>query len=54
MSRGSMQVARLHGIRDLRVEAIPVPEPGVGELLVEVEACGVCATDARKYRGRRQ
>jgi len=49
MSRGSMRAARLHGIRDLRVEAIPVPEPGAGELLVEVEACGVCATDARKF-----
>jgi L-iditol 2-dehydrogenase len=44
-----MQVARLHGIRDLRVETIPVPAPGPGELLVEVEACGVCATDARKF-----
>ena len=49
MSRGSMQVARLHGIRDLRVETVPVPAPGPGELLVEVEACGVCATDARKF-----
>ena len=49
MSKASMQVARLHGIRDLRVERIPVPEPAPGELLVEVEACGVCATDARKY-----
>ncbi|HZT19061.1 MAG TPA: zinc-binding dehydrogenase [Dongiaceae bacterium] len=49
MSRPTMQVARLHGIRDLRVERIPVPEPGPGELLVEVEACGVCATDARKF-----
>jgi L-iditol 2-dehydrogenase len=45
-----MRVARLHGIADLRVERIPVPEPGPGELLVDVEANGVCATDARKYR----
>jgi L-iditol 2-dehydrogenase len=44
-----MRVARLHGIRDLRVESIPVPAPGPGQLLVEIEACGVCATDARKY-----
>jgi len=44
-----MRVARLHGIRDLRVETVPVPAPGPGELLVEVEACGVCATDARKF-----
>ncbi len=49
MNSRSMQVARLHGIRDLRVEQIPVPDPAAGELLVEIEACGVCATDARKY-----
>ena len=49
MTKGSMQVARLHGIRDMRVERIPVPAPAAGELLVQVEACGICATDARKY-----
>lgn len=44
-----MRAARLHGLRDLRVERIPIPVPGEGELLVKVEACGVCATDSRKY-----
>jgi S-(hydroxymethyl)glutathione dehydrogenase/alcohol dehydrogenase len=29
----------------LRVEEIPVPEPGAGEVLVKVSACGVCHTD---------
>jgi 2-desacetyl-2-hydroxyethyl bacteriochlorophyllide A dehydrogenase len=46
----TMRVARLHGIEDLRIEHVPVPVPGPGELLVRVEANGVCATDARKYR----
>jgi L-iditol 2-dehydrogenase len=32
----------------LAVEEIPVPEVGAGELLVRVEACGVCATDIKK------
>ena len=45
-----MYAARLHGVRDLRVEEVPVPRPGPGEVLVRVEACGVCPTDARKYR----
>jgi L-iditol 2-dehydrogenase len=49
MSRGTMRVARLHGIRDLRIEEVPVPSPGPGELLVEVLANGICATDTRKY-----
>jgi L-iditol 2-dehydrogenase len=44
-----MRVARLHGIHDLRIETLPVPKAGPGELLVKVEACGVCPTDARKY-----
>jgi L-iditol 2-dehydrogenase len=45
----TMRAARLHGIGDLRVESLPVPEPAAGEVLVRVEACGVCPTDARKY-----
>ena len=50
MTAKTMQAARLHGIKDMRIETMPVPEPGPGELLVRVEACGLCATDARKYR----
>src|SRR5207248_698344 len=37
------------GLRDLRVETLPVPEPSATELLVRVEACGVCPTDVRKF-----
>ena len=44
-----MRVARLHGVGDLRVETVPVPQPASGELLVRVEACGVCPTDVRKF-----
>jgi succinate semialdehyde reductase (NADPH) len=29
----------------LRIEEIPIPEPGPGEILVRVSACGVCHTD---------
>jgi L-iditol 2-dehydrogenase len=45
----TMRCARLHGIADLRVEPVPVPEPAPAEVLVRIEACGVCPTDARKY-----
>jgi L-iditol 2-dehydrogenase len=44
-----MRAARLHGIRDLRVEELPDPSPAPGELLVRLDACGVCPTDVRKY-----
>ncbi|HEX7052195.1 MAG TPA: alcohol dehydrogenase catalytic domain-containing protein [Longimicrobiales bacterium] len=41
-----MRVARLHGWGDVRVEEAPVPVPGPGGVLVRVEACGVCGSDA--------
>ena len=44
-----MRAARLHGLRDLRVETLRVPELGPGELLVRVEGCGICPTDLRKW-----
>ena len=44
-----MRAARLHGIRDLRLEELPDPTPARGELLVRVEGCGICPTDVRKY-----
>jgi L-iditol 2-dehydrogenase len=45
-----MRAARLHGLEDLRIETVDVPEAAPGELLARIEANGVCATDARKYR----
>ena len=50
MSRRTMRAARLHGLEDLRIETVEAPEAAPGELLVRIEANGVCATDARKYR----
>jgi L-iditol 2-dehydrogenase len=44
-----MRAARLYGVRDLRLEELPDPSPAPGELLVHVEACGICPTDVRKY-----
>jgi len=49
MTPSTMRAAFLHGIRDLRVETVPVPEPAADELLVRIEACGVCPTDVRKF-----
>lgn len=33
------------GEKNLRIEEVPTPEPGAGEVLVKVAACGVCHTD---------
>jgi len=43
-----MKAAVYRGKDDLRVEDLPVPEPSAGEMLVKVDACGVCGTDIKK------
>jgi threonine dehydrogenase-like Zn-dependent dehydrogenase len=40
-----------HGPRDYRVEEVPVPEPGPGEVLIEVGAVGICASDMKCFLG---
>jgi L-iditol 2-dehydrogenase len=44
----TMQAAVYRGVNDVRVETVPVPEIGVGELLVRVHTCGICGTDLKK------
>ena len=41
----------LNGAEDYRYEEVPVPEPGPNEVLVKVEAVGICAGDAKTYAG---
>ena len=48
-----MKAAVLHGPRDLRVESVPAPEPGAGEVLVNVTLAGLCGTDHRIWTGKR-
>ncbi len=41
-----MKAAVFHGPNQpLKVEEVPTPKPGAGEILVKVAACGVCHTD---------
>jgi propanol-preferring alcohol dehydrogenase len=47
-----MRALKLHAPRQpLRLEELPVPEPGPGQLLVRVRACGVCRTDLHIVEG---
>lgn len=46
----TMPAAVLHGRHDLRIERVPVPRAGDGEVLLEVTAVGVCGTDAAEWR----
>jgi erythritol/L-threitol dehydrogenase len=47
----TMLAVRTHAPRDYRVEEVPVPRPGPGELLIEVGACGICASDMKCFLG---
>jgi len=40
-----------HGPRDYRVEEVPVPQPGPGEVVIEVGAVGICASDMKCWLG---
>src|SRR5579885_3635116 len=44
----TMQAAVYRGVNDVRVETVPVPQIGPGELLLRVHTCGVCGTDLKK------
>lgn len=40
-----MKVANWYNNRDIRIEEVPTPRPGPGELLVKVISCGICGSD---------
>jgi len=44
----TMTAAVYRGVNDIRLETVPVPEIGDGEILVRVHSCGVCGTDLKK------
>src|SRR5437870_5914808 len=44
----TMLAAVYRGVNDVRMETVPVPEIGPGELLVRVHTCGICGTDLKK------
>lgn len=44
-----MRAAILHDIRDIRIGEIPRPEPQPGEILLRVQAVGICGSDLHYY-----
>ena len=46
-----MRLAELAGAEDYRVVEVDAPRPAAGELLVEVFACGVCASELDVWTG---
>jgi L-iditol 2-dehydrogenase len=46
-----MKAARLLATHDLRLVDVPEPVPGPGEVLIRVEAGGICGTDRHLFKG---
>jgi L-iditol 2-dehydrogenase len=44
-----MRVAMWYNNRDVRIEEMPVPEIGPGELLARIEASGICGSDVMEW-----
>jgi threonine dehydrogenase-like Zn-dependent dehydrogenase len=44
----------LKDFNHLTLEEVPTPEPGPGEVLVRIKACGFCATDYKAIKGIRR
>lgn len=48
----TMKAAVVHAFgAPLTIEEVPVPTPGLGQVLVKIEACGVCHTDLHAVEG---
>jgi (R,R)-butanediol dehydrogenase / meso-butanediol dehydrogenase / diacetyl reductase len=45
-----MRAAVYHGAHDVRIEDLPIPRPGVGEVLLRVLRSGMCGTDATEWK----
>lgn len=45
-----MKAAVLYGKEDVRLEELPIPTPGKGEVLLKVKAALTCGTDLKVYR----
>ena len=50
-SSWTMRAARIIAPRQVEIEQIAVPEPGPGEVRIQVEGCGVCGSNLPLWRG---
>lgn len=51
MSARTSRAIVQHGVRDLRIESVPLPQIGAEDALLRVEACGICGSDYEQYEG---
>ncbi|MFQ6065923.1 MAG: zinc-binding dehydrogenase [bacterium] len=52
MEKKVMKAARLHKLGEpFHIEQVPLPEVGLGEVLVQVKFCGICGSDLQRVAG---
>ena len=51
MSHSTMRVAVITDVRQVELREVPKPQPGAGEALVKIKACGLCTWEQRTYSG---
>lgn len=51
MSNETMRVAVVTDVRQVELREVPKPQPGAGEVLVKIRACGLCTWEQRTYSG---
>lgn len=44
-----MKVSMWYNNRDIRIEDVPMPEPGPGEILLKIMSCGICGSDISEW-----
>jgi threonine dehydrogenase-like Zn-dependent dehydrogenase len=49
----TMKAVVAYGPEDYRVEEVSTPKAGKDEVVIKVEACGICGSDLKAYHGSR-
>src|SRR2546423_7992564 len=47
----TMRAVRCLAPEDYRLMEVPVPTPGAGEVVIKLDACGICASDVKCFIG---
>lgn len=50
--RAGMRAATLQAPGRIRIDTVPLPEPGPGQVRVRIECCGVCGSNVPVWEGR--
>jgi len=51
MTKETMRVAVMPGVRQVEIREVAKPRPGPGEVLIKIKACALCTWEQRTYTG---